>query len=112
MCYKTVMKRIQRLRKMVTLAYNLEWIESISLRRWKTNFVKVDRDFLSENEPSNLVYRHPRYLCNELVVNYFPSIYLNSTVLRTLTRLSLGPTKSSLIIESLIAFKVSMVTVF
>ncbi|AWH75469.1 integrase [Dokdonia sp. Dokd-P16] len=50
MSHNTVMKHIQRLRKMVTLAYNLEWIDNDPFRRWKMTFEKVDREFLSNNE--------------------------------------------------------------
>ncbi len=54
MSHNTVMKHIQRLRKMVTLAYNLEWIDNDPFRRWKMSFEKVDREFLSDNELLNL----------------------------------------------------------
>lgn len=54
MSHNTVMKHIQRLRKMVTLAYNLEWIDKDPFRRWKSTFEKREREFLSDNELSNL----------------------------------------------------------
>lgn len=54
MSHNTVMKHIQRLRKMVTLAYNLEWVDNDPFRRWKMSFDKVDREFLSDNELLNL----------------------------------------------------------
>lgn len=50
----TVMKHIQRLRKMITLSYNLEWIDKDPFRRWKPTFEKTYRQFLTENELSNL----------------------------------------------------------
>lgn len=50
----TVMKHIQRLRKMVTMAYHLEWIEKDPFLRWKPTFEKTEREFLSENELANL----------------------------------------------------------
>jgi len=50
----TVMKHIQRLRKMITLSYNLEWIDKDPFRRWKPMFEKTYRQFLTENELSNL----------------------------------------------------------
>jgi len=54
MSNNTVMKHIQRLRKMVTLAYNLEWVDNDPFRRWKMSFDKVDREFLSDSELVNL----------------------------------------------------------
>jgi len=50
----TVMKHIQRLRKMITLSYNLEWIDKDPFRRWKPTFEKTYRQFLTENELSNI----------------------------------------------------------
>ena len=52
--HNTVMKHIQRLRKIVTLAYHLEWISKDPFVRWKTTFEKTERQFLSANELSNL----------------------------------------------------------
>jgi len=54
MSHNTVMKHIQRLRKIVTLGYNLEWLDNDPFRRWKTTFEKNEREFLSEIELSNL----------------------------------------------------------
>ena len=60
MSHNTVMKHIQRFRKMVTLAYNIEWIDKDPFRRWKNTFEKKDREFLSVNELSNLeTYEFP-----------------------------------------------------
>ena len=50
----TVMKHIQRLRKITTLGYHLEWIDRDPFVRWKPSFEKNEREFLSENELSNL----------------------------------------------------------
>ncbi|SNR66257.1 Site-specific recombinase XerD [Lutibacter agarilyticus] len=50
----TVMKHIQRLRKMVTLSYHLEWIDKDPFIRWKPVFEKTNREFLSDSELSNL----------------------------------------------------------
>ncbi|RXP60300.1 site-specific integrase [Lutibacter sp. HS1-25] len=50
----TVMKHIQRLRKMVTLSYHLEWIDKDPFIRWKPTFEKTNREFLSDSELSNL----------------------------------------------------------
>lgn len=54
----TVMKHIQRFRKMVTLAYHLEWISKDPFIRWKPTFEKTQREFLSENELSNIETYH------------------------------------------------------
>jgi integrase/recombinase XerD len=60
MSHNTVMKHIQRLRKMVTMAYHLEWLEKDPFRRWKTTFEKREREFLSGSELSNLeTYEFP-----------------------------------------------------
>lgn len=50
----TIMKHIQRLRKMVTLAYHMEWIAKDPFVRWKPTFEKREREFLSDNELSNM----------------------------------------------------------
>jgi len=50
----TIMKHIQRLRKMVTLAYHIEWIEKDPFVRWKPVFEKREREFLSEKELSDM----------------------------------------------------------
>jgi site-specific recombinase XerD len=50
----TVMKHIQRLRKIVTLAYHMEWINRDPFVRWKMTFEKTNREFLSEVELRNL----------------------------------------------------------
>lgn len=41
------MKHIQRLRKMVTLSYHLEWLDNDLFRRWKISCEKKERDFLT-----------------------------------------------------------------
>mgnify|MGYP004702463013 FL=1 len=54
MNHNTIMKHIQRLRKIVTLAYHLEWIQKDPFVRWKPTFEKTEREFLSANELSNI----------------------------------------------------------
>lgn len=54
MSHNTVMKHIQRLRKIVTLAYHLEWLDKDPFRRWKTTLEKKEREYLSANELSNI----------------------------------------------------------
>lgn len=46
----TVMKHIERLRKMTNLALRLEWIEKDPFSSFRLHFKKVERDFLSEEE--------------------------------------------------------------
>lgn len=55
MSQNTIMKHIQRLRKMVTLAYHLEWLERDPFARWKPKYEKTNREFLSETELENLM---------------------------------------------------------
>ncbi|MFK5880405.1 MAG: site-specific integrase [Flavobacteriaceae bacterium] len=50
----TVMKHIQRFRKIVTLGYHIEWIERDPFVRWKPTYEKRERPFLTENELSNI----------------------------------------------------------
>ena len=54
MSHNTVMKHLQRFRKIITLAYHLEWIEKDPFIRWKPTFEAKQREFLSLNELSNL----------------------------------------------------------
>lgn len=54
MSHNTVMKHIQRLRKIVTLAYHLEWIDKDPFVRWKPTFEKKRREFLTVNELHNI----------------------------------------------------------
>lgn len=56
----TVMKHIQRLRTIITLAYRLEWIDRDPFIRWKPTIEKVEREFLTETELLKLEnYRLP-----------------------------------------------------
>jgi len=50
----TVMKHIQRFRKIVTLGYHIEWIERDPFVRWKPTYEKRERPYLSDNELSNI----------------------------------------------------------
>lgn len=51
----TVMKHIQRLRKMVTLAYKMEWIEKDPFIKFKPTYIKNERDFLREDELQDII---------------------------------------------------------
>jgi len=46
----TVMKHIQRLRKMVTMAFKMEWIVRDPFIKFQSTFEKSEREFLSEEE--------------------------------------------------------------
>ncbi|MEO9502839.1 site-specific integrase [Nonlabens ulvanivorans] len=48
----TVMKHIQRLRKMVTLSYKMEWIDKDPFIRFKPSYIRNDREFLRKDELS------------------------------------------------------------
>lgn len=45
-----VMKHIQRLRRMITLAYHMEWIERDPFVKFKPKLEKKEREFLTEKE--------------------------------------------------------------
>lgn len=49
-----VMKHIQRLRKMITLAYHIEWIDKDPFIKFKPSFEKRERDFLTDVELNNI----------------------------------------------------------
>lgn len=51
----TVMKHIQRLRKMVTLAYKMEWIDKDPFIKFKPTYIKKEREFLREDELQNII---------------------------------------------------------
>lgn len=46
----TAMKHLQRLRKMVTMAFHLEWIDRDPFVRFKSSFEKREREFLTNEE--------------------------------------------------------------
>jgi site-specific recombinase XerD len=46
----TVMKHIERLRKMVNLAYKMEWIDRDPFIKFKAKYIRKDREFLSLQE--------------------------------------------------------------
>ena len=50
MGHNTAMKHLQRLRKMVTMAYHHEWIPKDPFVRFKSSFVKKRREFLTREE--------------------------------------------------------------
>ena len=54
MGHNTVMKHIQRFRKIITLGFHLEWLTKDPFLRWKPTFEKTERAFLSENELANI----------------------------------------------------------
>lgn len=54
MSHNTIMKHIQRLRKIVTLGYHIEWIDKDPFIRWKPKWEKREREFLSLEELKGL----------------------------------------------------------
>ncbi|WP_348688648.1 site-specific integrase [Zunongwangia profunda] len=50
MGHNTAMKHLQRLRKMVTMAYHHEWIPKDPFVRFKSSYVKKRREFLTREE--------------------------------------------------------------
>ncbi|MDV7187745.1 site-specific integrase [Lutibacter sp. TH_r2] len=46
----TIIKHMQRLRKMVTMAFHMEWIERDPFVKYKPSFIKKEREFLSKKE--------------------------------------------------------------
>ncbi|MBS9461653.1 site-specific integrase [Flagellimonas sp. 389] len=58
MSNNTVMKHIQRFRKIITLGYHIEWIDKDPFVRWKPTYEKRERPFLTENELSNIETYH------------------------------------------------------
>ncbi len=50
----TVMKHIQRLRKIIRLSFHLEWLNKDPFLRWKPIYEKTYREYLNKNELSNL----------------------------------------------------------
>ena len=47
-----VMKHLERLRKMVYMAVRMEWLDKNPFAAYKLHFKKVERDFLTQEEPS------------------------------------------------------------
>ncbi len=54
----TVMKHIQRLRKMVTLAYHMEWIARDPFTKFKPKVEKKEREFLTAEELKSIEDMH------------------------------------------------------
>ena len=65
----TVMKHIQRLRKMVTLAYKMEWIDKDPFIKFKPTYIKNEREFLSEDELQTIIEKEIERL--EIVKDLF-----------------------------------------
>ena len=54
MGHNTAMKHLQRLRKMLTMAYHHEWIDKDPFIRFKSSYVKNRREFLAQYELEQL----------------------------------------------------------
>jgi integrase/recombinase XerD len=46
----TIMKHIERLRKMINLAVKMEWLEKDPFTAHKAKFIKVQRGYLTQEE--------------------------------------------------------------
>jgi len=55
-----VMKHIQRLRKMVTLAYHMEWIDRDPFAKFKPKLEKREREFLTDAELESIQNLNPK----------------------------------------------------
>jgi site-specific recombinase XerD len=67
----TVMKHIQRLRKMVTLAYKMEWIDKDPFIKFKPIYIKNEREFLREDELQTIIEKEFDIERLELVKDLF-----------------------------------------
>ena len=54
----TVMKHIERLRKLITMAFKLEWLSRDPFINFKASFVKTERGFLSDEELFRIETQH------------------------------------------------------
>ena len=66
-----VMKHIQRLRKMVTLAYHMEWIERDPFVKFKPSLEKREREFLTDLELESIENLTPSIERLEIVKDLF-----------------------------------------
>lgn len=71
MANNTAMKHLQRLRKMVTLAYKIEWIDRDPFIRFKTRIEKRSRNYLTEAELRQLEEFEPNLERLKLVADLF-----------------------------------------
>ena len=67
----TVMKHIQRLRKMVTMAYKMEWLPKDPFVKFKPTYVRNEREFLSELELQEIMEKQFRIERLNLVKDLF-----------------------------------------
>jgi integrase len=67
----TVMKHIQRLRKMVTLAYKMEWIDKDPFIKFKPTYIKNEREFLRDDELQEIILKEFEIKRLELVKDLF-----------------------------------------
>lgn len=66
-----VMKHIQRLRKMVTLAYQIEWIERDPFVKFKPKLEKTEREFLTDIELKSIESYKPAVKRLDVVKDLF-----------------------------------------
>ena len=58
MGHNTVMKHLQRLRKMVSLAYKMEWLDKDPFIKFKPSYKKVEREFLTDAELQMIIEKN------------------------------------------------------
>ncbi len=66
-----VMKHIQRLRRMITLAYHIEWIERDPFVKFKPKLERKEREFLTEEDLQKIKNYHPTAERLEVVKDLF-----------------------------------------
>ncbi|WP_047415353.1 site-specific integrase [Cellulophaga sp. Hel_I_12] len=67
----TVMKHIERLRKLINLAFKLGWIDRDPFMNFKAQFIKTERGFLSSAELKRVEEKHFTIVRLELVKDLF-----------------------------------------
>lgn len=101
--HNAVMKHIQRLRKMVTLAFHLEWIDRDPFVKIKPHLVQKERGFLTREELErieNLVLESPRLkkVQHLFIFSCYTGISYGDVMLLTPQNLTLGMDKKLWII--------------
>ena len=68
----TVMKHIQRLRKMVTMGFHIEWIERDPFVKFKTKLIKKERNVLTKEE----LLRLEKFFCAREHLNLTKDLFI------------------------------------
>ena len=67
----TVMKHIERLRKMVGLAYKMEWQEKDPFLKFEAKYEKKERDFLNKEELASIEVKNFEITRLQLIKDLF-----------------------------------------